>query len=431
MASNPNQTTRSQFAAFVVCFSVAATIVALAVSQHPEISDSDEAIELHYSYELGRGRIVGPGDPLSPAILDEIADRGFPSDPERCVACDSDVGFDRSPDPTLYHAVAAAGAAMVRAASPIESFVTAARLVGVLWLGAGLFVFWSLLAELGVRGSTSLIVVLAVAIIPVVVDASATVDSGGASLLAGSAIAVTALRHVHGRGSARAVAGVCAVASLLGPALVCGAVLASLLLIGHARRERRLERPWRHAAATALALPLVFVVAVIGWNAADPVGATSPLPGLVDSEQQAPDRPTREGGLASDVTALIPMTEMPTSVPPSGSPLLEPWEDLTNLMIAGAPFYLWLLVSHDEKARFAGLVVASLVAGALSIAALHHLRSTTGVTAIEPTEGLALLPPAAACVAVLVDRTGIGRIGAGAVTACAAVVLVGELGGIW
>lgn len=422
---------RDHLVTLLACVVVAAAGVGLSIHQFPEVASDAEASQIQYSYELGRGELRQSSDAFSPVISAELDQRSHPPVP---------APQDPRYEPPLYHAITGVVARAVTGLTPVESYISAARSVGILWLTAGLFLSWLLLVELGVRTFAARVAVVALGLIPVVVDVSATVGNHAAALFAGAAVTVAALRHVRGRASFRVLLLAAVVAALLDPSFVCSALLASMLLVVRAIRQQGDERARRSAIGVAVAVPLLFVVVVAGWNTTSPgampsndrVGApdaseTSDTPASGDGGDG-----TRGGGLLRDATAMIPVTETEDPVPQAGSALVEPWLDLTNLMVAGSPFCLWLVASRDEDVtRFAGVVACSLVLGALGVLAMNELRAGTTTTAVQPTDGLALLPASIACSAVLVDRTRIGRIGAALAVAVGGTLLIGVVGGLW
>ncbi|HLG00238.1 MAG TPA: hypothetical protein VI916_07195 [Acidimicrobiia bacterium] len=131
----------------------------------------------------------------------------------------------------LYHLVTGLPARLAAATLGFSSIVTAARLLGFVWLAGGLFVTWLLMKELGVGPRPRAVALGLLATTPVVLHASAIVNADAALLLAGASVTYVVLLWERNAVSPWLAASVVVVALLAEPTTLLGVGLASIYLL--------------------------------------------------------------------------------------------------------------------------------------------------------------------------------------------------------
>jgi hypothetical protein len=127
----------------------------------------------------------------------------------------------------VYHLLTGVPARVMTWLPGVDSIVGPARLLGGLWLAAGLFLTWLIMRELGVSIRTRAVVLPLLGTTPVVLHAHAIVNSDAALLFSGAAVTYLALRWERGATPgwfvlAAAVAGVVLEPTTLLAVSLCG-----------------------------------------------------------------------------------------------------------------------------------------------------------------------------------------------------------------
>ena len=247
----------------------------------PKLSPEDELQHVDYLDRARRGGVVRTGDTLGTYARTVASCRGIEDyDAARLPRCGeaAEAQPERFPEsgvntieihPPLYYFVTAPLARLTQAVGAAPSFVTAARLVGGLWLWAGLCALWALARHLGASPAARLGVCAAVAASPAVVYASSHVGTDAPALLAGAGIVLLALRWEDGRTPTWLLAAAATAVMLLkAPNLLGIGVAIGYLCLRALRRPRLL--------VGAAALFVGFAIGQGGWLAARSALAVAP-----------------------------------------------------------------------------------------------------------------------------------------------------------
>ena len=148
-----------QFAILGGCRSLAAVLVLMHLRVYTTLSPIDELQHLDYVDSMTRFDIVRSGETVGPVAMREEACRGVDSPGFATPSCDAPVlrpeQFQESgintaaTHPPVYYLTTGAVAEVVDAVPGVESFLAAARSVGLLWLGFGLALIFALARRLG------------------------------------------------------------------------------------------------------------------------------------------------------------------------------------------------------------------------------------------------------------------------------------------
>ena len=353
------------------------TVVALHVGAYTEL-EPDELAHVNGIVKWGRFDVIRSGDHVGQEAMREQACRGIDQRTEPLPPCDSarfdpndfqDLGQSHIATP-VYFVTTGLSARALRATGLVGSIVTAARLLGAIWLAAALVCIWFAAKELRITPAAAAVGIGLVATTPLTLHASAVVNPDATLLLGGAAILWTALRWERGASPWWLLAVVTAIAVITEPTVLLAVGLVALFL-GLRALTSPSER--RRLLVGAGAVVLIAVVAALTvpnfWR--DVVGST----------RETVREPTR-----AQVENLHQATEVT-----HGAPSLDVvWDQLDRLITplreAYVPAFLaklpvtvtlqltdWLLIG----AAFAAVVAASrgspLVA--LGVAALVMMLS--------------------------------------------------------
>lgn len=249
--SVPPRTSRSaeaRLACLAALVLVPAVLVVLHVVAYPRLSPIDEQMHIDYLSRAPGVQPVVSGTQLGQLAMREEAcrgiDSGFMPPP-----CDSPTlspaqfelgGYDTAYiHPPTYYSLTAILARGLRSVTGLSSLVTAARLVGALWLATGLLVTYAAGRALGASRAALVGMALLAASLQAVLFFSATVTPDVGSLLVGGlALWLVLLWEKHpSRWWLPPLAGLVAVAIKLQNAAVV-LVLVLYLLLGAVRRWR-------------------------------------------------------------------------------------------------------------------------------------------------------------------------------------------------
>ena len=176
---------------------MAVLLVALHVRAYTKVSPIDEQMHIDYLVRAPGLQPVVSGTKLGEQAMREEACRGIGSSFSP-PPCDSPLlrpdqfefsGYNSAYiHPATYYDITAVLARTLQAAAGLPSLVTAARLIGGLWLAAGLVLSYLAARKLGAPALSSLGVVLLAAATPVVLFLSATVTPDSMNLLVGAGV---------------------------------------------------------------------------------------------------------------------------------------------------------------------------------------------------------------------------------------------------
>ena len=166
--------------------------------------------------------------------------------------------------PPLYFSITAIGGEVMGWLPGVNNKLTAYRLMGVVWLAAGMGLLWYALglAKLPLVGKAAVVALLGAP--PMAVYTAASVHAGNAQLTGGALLLVALLLWESGRWRWWAVPAAAAVAVWLNlnNAAAVGALVAYLAYKAWSNQDRR-----HHLVRTAASSFAVAVVSVIGWQA--------------------------------------------------------------------------------------------------------------------------------------------------------------------
>jgi hypothetical protein len=268
--------------ALFVCVLAPAALVGLQIDRNPKFSPVDEAAHLDYVDRVGDGEIPRQGERLQASTLREVACRGNALETTKAPPCAS---RDLRPDqfggrgafqheaqqPPTYYALTVPGRWVAKHVLGIDSRLDATRVVGVVWLTAGLLLLWAAGRVMDVDtlalGAGLLLLVPA----PRVVFFTSTVSNDATAVPAAGVVALSAAL-AYGR-DARFVpivlfaagffAAACKATNLL-PVVAVSALFAVAAIYGRAPAERwtAVLRRWLRDGG---ALLLGGVVAAGAW----------------------------------------------------------------------------------------------------------------------------------------------------------------------
>lgn len=275
-AWNPRRT-RATVAALVV---LAAALSALHTRAYREINYVDELQHIDYMIKAGRGEMVRRGDVDGQEALREEACRGIDIGPEDFRAnyqqekalppCDAPhLDPLRFPErgvntaylhPPTYYAVTGVVARAIRAMTG-ANIVTAARLLGIVWLGLAVALLWALMIENGVSPPAAVPLSVLFSAAPAMLISTGTVNPDATLPAAGAALLLTVQRWERGASPTWLPAVIAAASTAM---KVSNAVTVGFLvvyLLWRARRSEDQRPPRRRMAAVLVAAAVIPAVA--------------------------------------------------------------------------------------------------------------------------------------------------------------------------
>jgi hypothetical protein len=302
---------------------VAGLVVLPHIRTFTMLSPIDEYQHVDYLANVMDFSLVHGGDQVGETAMREQACRGIDLpgfDLPSCHAAEltpeqfPGSGYNHTyTDPPTYYVITAPLAAVVQRLPGVDSVVTAARGIGVLWLGLGLALTFFLAIRLGADPLAAFGATALVASSGTVVEASATVTTDAPGLVAGGWLCLVA--------------------------------------VGVA--ERRVSWWWLcPAAAFAMLVKttsfpvvgLVVVFLLIYLLAQRRAAATEDGPALARHRQVAREWEPGDVRLEQDIPEAVPTENLEVS--PVPAPTL--WKGLVGVVLAGGvPILLWLLYSRS------------------------------------------------------------------------------------
>lgn len=404
----------SRVAVLICVVGVAVGIAVLQVRDHPQFSPVDEPQHFDYALKapLGGVRI---GELRGLDATREVACRGiaYPGwapgvpglpdcgDPLPDPASSHAYGYNSAylHTPAYYLATGWAGEAVLRLPG-VNSSLTAYRLVGVVWLAAGLGLVWYALglARVGVWSRAAVVGLLGVS--PMVVHASAFVNPDATALLGGAMVLVALLKWESGRWPWWAVplASAVAVGLKLTNSAAVGVVAVYLGLRIWQKRDRVRERLIVAVTSSAVAAALV-----MGWRVWQGFRK-------LDDEHDLPLYPLerfdyfRWESLGAQLRAVVtPFRDqwVPEVLPRSALVPLGAIADIGLLVLLGAAV-AFTVAKSAHRALIGGVFAAMVGMGVLTMLTNYWTLSRDSLT--PGRYGLAILPFAAAAAAPVLGR---------------------------
>ena len=310
-----------------------------------------------------------------------------------------------SPHPPAYYTATALGGAAIEAAPGVDSPVTGARLVGILWLGAAAIVLWYVLGSLGASSWAKALLIVLLAVSPRVLHASSIINPDTTALLGGALVLAAALRWEAGRAPAwlLPVASLAAVWLKFTNSVAVGAAVVYLAVRGWQQRDsltRRQVRAWSAAAGAAIILT---VASIISWSAVQEARGHIPAEQLPTNAIYEVDS-FQWDNLGDELfSTLTPLRDpfVPDTLPRN---LLEPLGDLMNLLVLVGLGAVALFAAKGSNHRaLAAAAVTGMVATGVVTMVTSYL--TLGIYFdTNPRYGLSLLPFAAAALVPVLDN---------------------------
>lgn len=199
--------------ALVVVLAVSLAIVAFQVRDQPALSPIDEVEHFDYAVKAPSAGLRA-GEFYGTEALDALACRGrdwpgwevgAPTVPE-CGDAQPDprlspnMGYNAAYlHPPVYYSLTALIGDGISRLPGVGSTLSAYRLVGVVWLGAGLVLIWLALGMVSLGAWRRAALVLLLGVSPAVVHGSATVNPDATALLGGGLVALALLKWEVGR----------------------------------------------------------------------------------------------------------------------------------------------------------------------------------------------------------------------------------------
>jgi hypothetical protein len=381
----------------LVIFAAVSVLVVAHVAAYRPLSPFDEGVHFDYVIEASRGEIVRKGEKLGQEAMREIACRGVDLEGIALPPC-KDVRFDPNAfpghgfssaevHPPVYYGVTGLLARGLVATGIAPDMFTAARLVGILWLGLGLLLIWYIGKELGVPTAPLAVVLAALAATPTLLHASAIVNNDATGLVAGGLLAWVTLHWERGSTPLWLVGAVAVLALALKTTNALAVGLCAVYLALHPRPSEAPVQTRRSNRAGIAALLGGAVVALVAWVV---------VRGLLATPVELPPDAAAPPGLelmavVGNLTTLI--TPVSYGVPAEVMGAIGFWsigQYLGFLMVAAtvAPVLRGSISERSERlAASAGMTL--LLGGALSALASFALY---GRVSVSPRYGLSLIP---------------------------------------
>jgi hypothetical protein len=379
---------------------VAASLVVLVVARAPQLSIVDEAAHADYAYQVSHGHVPAKG-----AIVDaEIRYEWYCHDLGAAVSsADCAAGFTDDfqadaqdytfGDPPLYYVVTGY---LGRALSPLvlgsHDFITAGRVIGALWLFAGMLVLYLALRAFRVEQRYCCLGAILLPLCPGVLARVIVQRRTGWVL----PVAVTALTT-----GTKILNGV--------PMLVVGGILA-VLAVAAWRRGDRLGA--LRGGAAALAVAIAFLAVYGGWtffqSGRGQAGWVNPnlADGLPLSGSAAGDLLSNLFGTFQHLTTSYWLSDN------VNGETVAIWATLLCVVLGAAPFVLMATTGMRSWAWQLGLGTAVGVS-AVAVVVETQVFATSGryFAIVTGRYALSFLPWVIACLAVVASRRHLSRSG--------------------
>jgi hypothetical protein len=423
------------------CLALVALVVGLHIDKYTQVSPIDELQHLDYVAKAPGG-VIAQGERVGQEAMRLQACQGLDAAFVGFPSCDTPGPLD--PDqfqergyntayvhPPPYYAITAVVARVAEPVLGLELLLTAARVVGVLWLSVGVWLLWRLLVHLGASPVTQLALLSLLIVSPTVVLASATITPDATAILAGSAMVAAVWLWDEGVVPVW-VTGLAAVFTLglkfthvgaVGFAVVFVAVRSLQQAPLSAWRDSPVHRRHVRAAAVIVGSALATLAAWTGVQSALAVEPESNIP-MVQT-LHASEFPAAQ--LFEQVDTAISPLQGPYYAPVLRNQYLIGLNHVldTAVLLAVASVAVFAAARTRERALAAATAVAMLTLGPVTVLS-NYFSSTTVAIPIPPRYGLPLVPGAVLCAVPAMQRRWI-RVGVAAVASVAVALTVQRL----
>lgn len=397
----------------------AAIVIPVVFGGGQAMSRIDEPTHADLAYQIAHGHIPAKGDVIAPEIREIWACMG--QERYKLPACGDPVWTWRFPyeadqynfsHPPLYYAAVGVPARAVAAITPLN-FVEAARLTGILWLAAGMFVLYVALRRWKVDPAIAMVAPLILVSFPRVLHASTTVNPDAAAPLAGALALWLAARIFlednHDWVLPVAFAGLVGFTKFI---TTIPFIALAILVIARAIRDHGLRRLKREHWIFPVAVAAAIVVPYVAWQLFQaPRGNMAwenPLVGI--NTRDVLGLPGSEWietlfigfNLASDYSIQ----------PPLDVALLVAWTRLLNMLVIGAMMAMVVAFVKEPARRSLGwLFGLGAVLYPLAVQIQAYVNTAVPQYFPNPTGryGLALVPGAIACLVMAATKAGYRR----------------------
>ncbi len=415
------RTTRSLW--LLMWLPVAALIVLPFAHSFTQLSFIDEFQHVDYLVKTQDLEHVNGGERVGQVAMREQACRGIELKGAVLPPCGKrhydpsefpGAGFNHTyADPPTYYLVTAPLATAVQRLTGLDSIVTAARSVGVLWLAGGLAATFALALQLGASRRAAVGTTLLLGSTPTVVLSSGTVTTDAPQLLVGGVLFLVALAVVEQRCAWWWLAPVAAASTAMKVTSLSAIGAVSVLLVATWWWHRRNvesgdpdEVPRRKAGHELRALVAMLAAAAVPLAAWAAWSSATALPSVDDIPMGQEYKVSRVtwaaiSGSAHRLVSPVRVPDAPSYVMGDTVTLLL---HLTNvLLILGCVGAAWFGAGRPVVARLALGATAAMVLGGPAYVLLQYV--TLQVSYWVPGRyGLSILPAAAGVLAVVAGR---------------------------
>jgi hypothetical protein len=426
---------------------VAAVLVLPFVHSFTQLSIIDEFQHVDYLVKTQQLEHVNGGERVGQTAMREQACRGIDLPEATLPKCGKKhydpaefpgAGFNHTySDPPTYYLVTAPLTSVVQTVTGLDSVVTAARSVGVLWLAGGLAATFVLALRLGASRRAAFGATLLLGATPAVVLSTGTVTTDAPELLVGGVLCLVAVAVVEGRRAwwwlapAAFVATAVKVTSLT----VIGTVAVLLLASWWSRRrsvpgepgtaDAEEPAPPRHELRGLAAMLGAALVPLAAWGVYSSASAFSNVDQIPMGQQFKVSHLTW-AAISDSIPRLVSPVRHPDAPKFVMGDSVTLLLGLTNvLLIIACVAVAWFGSQRPVAARLALGTVAAMVLSAPAY--LVMLYATLDVSYWIPGRyGLSILPAAAALLAVAAGRRNAGGTALVALGAVAALALLGQ-----
>ena len=331
-----------------------------------------------------------------------------------------------SPHPPVYYTATALGGAVFEAVPGVDSPVTGARLVGILWLGAAAVVLWYVLGSLGASSWVKTLLIGLLVVSPTVLHESSIINPDTTALLGGALVLAAALRWESGRapGWLLPLTALVAVWLKFTNSVAVGAAVVYLAVRAWQQRDALTTPRIKSLMAVGGIAVVLTVASIFSWSAVQDARGHIPTEELPTNAIYQVDS-FQWDNLGNELfSTLTPLRDpfVPDTLPRD---LLEPLGDLINLLVLAGLGSVALFTAKGSKHRgLAAAAAAGMVAtGVVTMVASYLSLSVYFDT--NPRYGLSLLPFAVAALVPVLDNRPIRWAATAVVLATAGAVLAG------
>jgi hypothetical protein len=386
---------------FVICVvAIPTTLVALSVREQKKLSLFDETQHIDYLDRIEHFHLPRFGDRVGPLAMSEAACRSIDWPGVQLPPCTPGQPYDatlfpangyqyQAHQPPLYYIVTAPFAKVTEHVLDIDP-VSAARLVGALWLVSGLTVLWVAMSEIGATPGRRAVLCLLIGCTPASINLASVVSNDAPSVLIGACLALLCVRArawTHATRSQVAICGAVGLGAALIKPMTGFAVVAGALFLVYlaARKTIAVERNRSlRRFAPALALTAGCLIGIATWVIVYRQIAYESYGKIYDIVEGflKVDRLT-----IGDVTEGLPvLLNAPLDVPLAQVAAIAPWANIARyVLLSFGVGYLWR--RRDEGSVLGSVALGVLVVGGPTLAVIsyvqlqvaHHLPARYGL----------------------------------------------------